>query len=60
MDLDKLPDDPLERLLHYQRARDEERERVEEALRKEPGQRTELDEVWLAYSPLGRASRCGC
>ena len=61
MNVEDLPpvDRPLERLAEYQRAREEERERVEAALRKEPDERTEAERAVIAYSPLGSASRCG-
>ncbi len=54
--------DSLDRLAFWQhkRARDEEIQKVA-ALCKEPHQRTAQDEVVLAYSPMGTASKgCGC
>ena len=52
-----LPD-PLMRLSVYRAER--ERERVMEALAKEPEERTEADEVVLAYSQWGHAAGCSC
>ncbi len=59
MDLDTLPDDALERLACYQRARDEERQRVEAALRKPASERTEHENRIVAYSPFGSGAKCG-
>jgi hypothetical protein len=59
VNLSELPSDPLERLIRYQRARDEERQKVEAALAKEPGERTLQDWTVIQYSPFGTASRCG-
>jgi hypothetical protein len=55
-----FPDD-LDRLRERQRRRaaTDERERVAEALKKEPAERTEADWMGLSFSPYGTASSCG-
>lgn len=59
MDLNTLPNDPLDRLRAYQRAREEEEERVNKASKKPPSERTEADWIVLSYSPFGTANSCG-
>ncbi len=59
MNLSALPDEPLERLAAYQRARDEDRDRVEAALAKKPEERTPGEGRIIAYSPFGTAAGCG-
>jgi hypothetical protein len=60
MDWENFPSvyDPLARLAAYQKARDEERIRVEAALAKKPEERTDLDWRWIAYSKWGTAAKC--
>ena len=38
----------------------EERERVEEAKKKPPSERTEADWTLIQYSPFGTGQGCGC
>jgi len=56
MDFANFPpvDKPEERLAAYR----EEKRRVEEALKKQPEQRTKQDRNWIAYSEHGTAARC--
>ncbi len=63
MDLDALPDDPLERLAGYQAARrlDEERELIAGIrLKIDAGiEPTEREWICYSYSIFGSASTCG-
>ncbi|MDP9438288.1 MAG: hypothetical protein M3P49_06045 [Actinomycetota bacterium] len=56
-----LPD-PYQRLAAYraQRADEEERRMVADALAKDPAERTEGERAVVAYSPHGTAAGCGC
>jgi len=58
----KIPGDGFDRLRfwHEKRARDEERERVEAALAKDPEERTAQDERVIAHSPFGTGRTCNC
>jgi hypothetical protein len=58
----EIPGDGLDRLRFWQerRTRDEERERVEAALAKDPEERTAQDERVIAHSPFGTGRACNC